>query len=91
MVLTLAARRVPIAIMRRLAILRRRRHQLRRPPRAKIKPGSPAPAIGPGTAAMLCSKLVTVAVAAPPMQSVQLIKKPKFLKAPKTSLSRSGK
>jgi hypothetical protein len=31
------------------AILRRRRHQPRRPPLAKIRPGSPAPAMGPGT------------------------------------------
>jgi uncharacterized protein (DUF1501 family) len=29
----------------------RRRHQPRRPPLAKIRPGSPAPAIGPGTGA----------------------------------------
>jgi hypothetical protein len=27
----------------------RRRHQPRRPPQAKIRPGNPAPAIGPGT------------------------------------------
>ena len=27
----------------------RRRHQPRRPPQAKIRPGSPAPAMGPGT------------------------------------------
>src|SRR6516164_10971962 len=32
------------------AIFCRRRHQPRRPPLAKIRPGSPAPAIGPGTA-----------------------------------------
>src|SRR6476646_780380 len=32
------------------AIFRRRRHQPRRPPLAKIKPGKPAPAMGPGTA-----------------------------------------
>jgi hypothetical protein len=31
------------------AIFRRRRHQARRPPLAKMRPGSPAPAIGPGT------------------------------------------
>src|SRR5262249_6493797 len=30
---------------------RRRRHQPRRPPLAKIRPGRPAPAIGPGTGA----------------------------------------
>ena len=30
----------------------RRRHQPRRPPPAKIKPGSPAPAIGAGTLAI---------------------------------------
>src|SRR5258708_11905620 len=32
------------------AILCRRRHQARRLPLAKIRPGSPAPAMGPGTA-----------------------------------------
>src|SRR5262249_24277630 len=31
------------------AIFRRRRHQPRRPPLAKIRPGSPAPAMGAGT------------------------------------------
>src|SRR5262245_3414713 len=31
------------------AIFFRRRHQPRRPPHAKIRPGSPAPAMGPGT------------------------------------------
>jgi hypothetical protein len=31
------------------AIFCRRRHQARRPPPARIRPGSPAPAIGPGT------------------------------------------
>jgi hypothetical protein len=31
------------------AIFCRRRHQARRPPPAKIRPGRPAPAIGPGT------------------------------------------
>jgi len=34
------------------AIFRRRRHQPRRPPPAKIRPGRPAPAMGPGTAAV---------------------------------------
>ena len=32
------------------ALFRRRRHQPRRPPPAKIRPGRPAPATGPGTA-----------------------------------------
>src|SRR5215831_17757389 len=32
------------------AIFRRRRHQPSRPPPAKIRPGRPAPAMGPGTA-----------------------------------------
>ena len=32
------------------AIFFRRRHQPRRPPPAKIRPGRPAPAMGPGTA-----------------------------------------
>src|ERR1700730_7092650 len=31
-------------------LVRRRRHQPRRPPPAKIRPGRPAPAMGPGTA-----------------------------------------
>jgi hypothetical protein len=31
------------------AIFRRRRHQPRRPTLAKIRPGSPAPVMGPGT------------------------------------------
>jgi uncharacterized Zn finger protein (UPF0148 family) len=31
------------------AIFRRRRHQPSNPPLAKIRPGSPAPAMGPGT------------------------------------------
>src|SRR5262245_30911970 len=31
------------------AVLCRRRHQPRRPPLAKTKPGTPAPATGPGT------------------------------------------
>ena len=35
------------------AIFCRRRHQLRRPPLAKIRPGRPAPTMGPGTAAAL--------------------------------------
>jgi hypothetical protein len=34
---------------RRQAVFCRRRHQPRRPPLAKIRPGSPAPTIGPGT------------------------------------------
>jgi hypothetical protein len=33
------------------AIFFRRRHQARRPPPANMRPGSPAPAMGPGTAA----------------------------------------
>src|SRR5262245_28331509 len=33
------------------AVFRRRRHQARRPPLAKTRPGSPAPAIGAGTGA----------------------------------------
>jgi hypothetical protein len=32
------------------AVRRRRRHQPRRPPLAKISPGTPAPTMGPGTA-----------------------------------------
>jgi len=37
------------------AIFCRRRHQPRRPPLAKIRPGNPAPAMRPGTAAVGCS------------------------------------
>jgi hypothetical protein len=33
------------------AIFCRRRHQARRPPLAKIRPGTPAPTLGPGTSA----------------------------------------
>src|SRR2546421_427705 len=36
--------------LRDLAISRRRRPQQRRPPQAKIRPGSPAPTMGRGTA-----------------------------------------
>src|SRR5947207_5921378 len=45
----------------------RRRHQPRRPPPAKIKPGSPAPAIGPGTPlkAFTNAEVVEVPPAAP--------------------------
>jgi hypothetical protein len=41
-------RRVQIALDAQ-AIFCRRRHQPRRPPPAKIRPGSPAPGMGPGT------------------------------------------
>ena len=37
-----------------LAIFCRRRHQARRPPLVKIRPGSPAPKIGPGTTCAMC-------------------------------------
>ena len=39
------------ALLEVQALFFRRRHQPRKPPPAKIRPGSPAPAIGPGTAA----------------------------------------
>jgi hypothetical protein len=42
----------PFRLMICQAVFRRRRHQARRPPPAKIRPGSPAPAMGPGTAVM---------------------------------------
>jgi hypothetical protein len=45
-------RRVRIAPQAQ-AIFLRRRHQPRRPPPAKIRPGSPAPAMGPGTLEIL--------------------------------------
>jgi hypothetical protein len=44
-------RRVRVARKNAQAIFCRRRHQARRPPLAKIRPGSPAPTMGPGTAA----------------------------------------
>src|SRR5215471_3353753 len=43
-------RRIQIALDAQ-AIFRRRRHQPRRPPPAKIRPGRPAPATGPRTLA----------------------------------------
>jgi hypothetical protein len=46
-----AAKRVRIATNVQVLFFRRR-HQPRRPPLAKIRPGSPAPAMGPGTTAM---------------------------------------
>jgi hypothetical protein len=47
------------------AIFCRRRHQPRRPPLAKIRPGSPAPTIGPGTGCGLVA--LGVARITPPM------------------------
>src|SRR5262245_16108375 len=38
------------------AIFRRRRHQPRRPPLAKIRPGRPAPITGPGTVVTECGQ-----------------------------------
>jgi len=35
----------------------RRRHQARRPPLAKIRPGSPAPTTGPGTAVIVAENV----------------------------------
>jgi hypothetical protein len=49
------------------AIFRRRRHQPRRPPLAKIRPGSPAPAIGPGTASNKKTSLNCETVAGAPL------------------------
>jgi hypothetical protein len=40
------------------AVRCRRRHQLRRPPPAKMSPGNPAPTIGPGTCAGLPTGVV---------------------------------
>jgi hypothetical protein len=45
----LGKRRVQIALDAQ-AVFCRRRHQPRRPPPANIRPGSPAPVMGPGTA-----------------------------------------
>ena len=39
------------------AIFCRRRHQLSRPPPAKIRPGSPAPTMGPGTLTPVSEKV----------------------------------
>jgi hypothetical protein len=44
------------------AIFCRRRHQPRRPPLAKIRPGRPAPAIGPGTGGSVTVTVVTKSV-----------------------------
>src|SRR6266403_2377460 len=44
------------------AIFCRRRHQPRRPPPAKIRPGRPAPTMGPGTGDTTCSFSETVAM-----------------------------
>src|SRR6516164_7348959 len=53
------------------AVRRRRRHQARRPPPAKIRPGSPAPAIGPGTLSPVSEKLpLNVGAGLPPTTSV---------------------
>ena len=38
---------------RQTAWLRRRRAKITRPPRAIMRPGNPAPTIGPGTAAVV--------------------------------------
>src|SRR5262249_1634225 len=40
----------------RRSVFFRRRHQARKPPQAKIRPGSPAPAIGPGKTGGLANK-----------------------------------
>ena len=50
------SRRTTAPDRRAQAVFFRRRHQPRRPPLAKIRPGSPAPAMGPGTPA---EKVVT--------------------------------
>jgi hypothetical protein len=42
---------MPAVINHDQALFFRRRHQPRRPPLAKIRPGSPAPAMGPGVSA----------------------------------------
>jgi hypothetical protein len=39
-------------------LIRRRRHQPTKPPNAKIRPGSPAPAMGSGTGAALKSMII---------------------------------
>ena len=46
-------------LVRVQAIFFRRRHQPSRPPPAKIRPGRPAPAMGPGTAAGVMLKSAT--------------------------------
>src|SRR5262249_46934359 len=56
----------------RQAIFRRRRHQPRRPPPAKISPGSPAPAMGPGTAAGGSGTLLHVVHALPANSAAEL-------------------
>src|SRR5262249_18180521 len=65
-----ACSRLAIAIRVRVvpdaqAVFCRRRHQLRRPPLARIRPGRPAPRMGPGTtnadefAVMMIGKLLS--------------------------------
>ena len=44
------------------ALFRRRRHQPRRPPLAKIRPGRPAPAMGPGTLCKLRNPILVAMV-----------------------------
>jgi len=48
------------------AIFRRRRHQPRRPPPANIRPGSPAPAMGPGTTSTAFDRALTAKSTSPP-------------------------
>jgi hypothetical protein len=51
------------------AIFCRCHHQPSRPPPAKIKPGSPAPAMGPGTASVL-ETLIVPAFSAADMKNI---------------------
>jgi hypothetical protein len=68
----------------------RRRHHARRPPHPKIRPGNPAPAIGPGTAAATGAKLVRnmscpvnpVAVSVKTSVPLGAFPEPKRLKSP---------
>jgi len=54
-------RRTTAPDSRAQAVFCRRRHQPRRPPLAKIRPGSPAPTMGPGTGVTVAVKVASPA------------------------------
>jgi hypothetical protein len=68
------------------AIFCRRRHQPRRPALAKIRPGSPAPAIGPGTGSDAVAVTVTLEIwpsllAVPPLTILKKSEVPRSVNA----------
>src|SRR5262249_1053750 len=68
------------------AIFFRRRHQARRPPVAKIRPGRPAPAMGPGTGALspVTKPKLLVPVAIPPTMRLNMVPAVPFRASRKT-------